>query len=298
MHNALLRYLLASPRATDVEFFEDSRRWAALYAHEERLEMVTYRNDRARDRPLNVGYMCDFVHTPLAQHTLVPQFRVHNRARVRVCYYNHGPDSDTARAVSDVYRDVRGLDNDSYFRQIQSDGVDILVDLNGRLRVDNRYDVLCRKPAPIQVNWYNLLASTGLRAFDFIVADNVTLPGRRQAGAVHRGDRAHRVRRDRFVGGCRRRRRSGRSPVEQGRVRLRQLRRRVQEQPGGAGPLVPAAARDERHHPLSEEHGVLRAHLQAAGARLLRVSRGIAAERLRLENGSKFHDMRARSTPT
>ena len=179
-HNALLRYLLASPRASDVEFFEESRRWAALYAQEGRLETATYGNDRDRDRPLHVGYMCDFVHTPLAQHTLVPQFRAHDRAQVRVCYYNHGPDSATARAVSDVYRDVRGLDDDGLFRQIQSDGVDILVDLNGRLRVENRYDVLGRKPAPIQVNWYNLLATTGLRAFDFIVADAVTLPRHKQ----------------------------------------------------------------------------------------------------------------------
>jgi protein O-GlcNAc transferase len=66
--------------------------------------------------------------------------------------------------------------DDQLFARIQDDRVDLLVDLNGRLRVENRYGVLCRKPAPIQVNWYNLLASTGLRAFDFIVTDQVSLP--------------------------------------------------------------------------------------------------------------------------
>jgi len=179
-HNALLRYLLASPSATDEQFYSESRRWAALYAGEERLTRAVYANDRDPARPLRVGYMCDFVHTPLAQHTLVPLFQAHDRRQVQVCYYNHGPDSATARGVSDSYHDIRGLGDDALFALIQDDRVDLLVDLNGRLRVENRYGVLCRKPAPIQVNWYNLLASTGLRAFDFIVSDKVSLPQDKQ----------------------------------------------------------------------------------------------------------------------
>jgi len=290
-HNALLRYLLASPRATDVEFFEESRRWAALYAHEERLATAAYRNDRARDRPLNVGYMCDFVHTPLAQHTLVPQFRIHDRAKVRVCYYNHGPDSDTARAVSDVYRDVRGLDDDGLFRQIQSDGVDILVDLNGRLRVDNRYDVLCRKPAPIQVNWYNLLASTGLRAFDFIVADSVTLPGHKRELCTE--EIVH------IACGATGSWRLPETPA-------------VGPQPclsKGAFVFASFGAAFKNNRAvldlwcrLLRETGDSILYLKNTAfyaptykreVRDYFVSRGIAPERLRLENGSKFHDMRA-----
>jgi tetratricopeptide (TPR) repeat protein len=179
-HNALLRYLLASPRADDRAFFAESRRWAALYAGEERLAQVVYRNDRDPERPLRVGYMCDFIHTQLAQHSLVPMFEAHDRARIAVHYYNHGVDSLTARAVSDVYHDVSRMTDDQVFRQIQDDRVDLLIDLNGRLRTKNRYDVLCRKPAPVQINWYNLLASTGLQAFDFLITEEVSLPREKQ----------------------------------------------------------------------------------------------------------------------
>jgi len=235
--------------------------------------------------------MCDFVDTALAQHTLVPQFRIHDRAAVRVCYYNHGADSDTARAVSDVYRDVRGLDDEGLFRQIQSDGIDILVDLNGRLRVDNRYNVLCRKPAPIQVNWYNLLASTGLRSFDFIVADSVTLPGHKQAlcteEIVHIACGA--------TGSW-----------------------RLPETPAVAPPpclskgvfvfaSFGAAFKNNRAmldlwcRLLRETSDTILylknvAFYTPAYKHQVRdyfVARGISAERLRLENGSKFHDMRA-----
>lgn len=178
-HNALLRYMLASPNSDEKRFFAESRRWAELYASEERLSKIVYRNDRDPDRPLRVGYMCDFVHTALAQHTLVPIFEAHDRKSFRVYYYNHGNDSATARAVSDVYRDVRHLSDDDIVGLIRDDQVDLLIDLNGRLRV-NRYDVLCRKPAPVQINWFNLLASTGLRAFDFLITEQLSLPKDKQ----------------------------------------------------------------------------------------------------------------------
>jgi protein O-GlcNAc transferase len=179
-HNALLRYMLASPAADEVRFFAESRDWAQRYASEERLIGRVYGNQRDEARPLLVGYMCDFVETALAQHTLIPLFEAHDRSKVRVAYYSHGPDSPVGRAVTDLHRDIRGMSDDHTFDLIKADGVDILVDLNGRLRVNNRYDVLCRKPAPVQVNWYNLLASTGLRAFDFIVSDAVSLPVAKQ----------------------------------------------------------------------------------------------------------------------
>ncbi len=175
-HNALLRYMLASPASDEASFFTESRRWAQRYATEDRLRERVFENQRDEARPLLVGYMCDFVETALAQNTLIPLFETHDRRNVRVAYYSHGPDSALGRAVTDVYRDIRGLTDEETFDLIVADRVDILVDLNGRLRVKNRYEVLCRKPAPVLVNWYNLLASTGLRAFDFIVADNFSLP--------------------------------------------------------------------------------------------------------------------------
>ena len=175
-HNALLRCLLASPTADEAQFFAESRRWASLYANEGVLKSIRYDNVRERDKVLRVGYLCDFLETPLAQHTLVPQFEAHDRSRVQVCTYNAGPDTAMVRAVSDLYRHTRGVTSDTLYDLIRSDGIDVLVDLNGRLRPLNHYDVLCRKPAPLLVNWYNLLASTGLRAFDFLVSDPVSLP--------------------------------------------------------------------------------------------------------------------------
>lgn len=175
-HNALLRYMLASAKADEVTFFQESRRWAELYANESDLVNNHYANNRDPDRPLCIGYMCDFLGTTLAQHTLIPQFRTHDRSKVRVAYYSHGSEGENDKNVIDLYRNVKDLSSDELFDCIKKDEVDILVDLNGRLRVKNRYDLLCRKAAPIQVNWYNLMASTGLKSFDFIVTDNICLP--------------------------------------------------------------------------------------------------------------------------
>lgn len=175
-HNALLRYMLASSATDEVAFFQESRRWAALYANESELVNNHYTNNRDPERPLCIGYMCDFLGTTLAQHTLIPQFRTHDRSKVRVAYYSHGSEGENDKNVIDLYRNVKNLSSEELFDCIKKDEVDILVDLNGRLRVKNRYDLLCRKAAPIQVNWYNLMASTGLKSFDFIVTDNICLP--------------------------------------------------------------------------------------------------------------------------
>lgn len=175
-HSALLRYGLAHPQVSDRQLFAENRRWAALYAGEERLVGRRFGNDRSPGRPLRVGYICDYMHTTLAQHSLLPIIETHDPAQVAVHYYNHGVECPPVRAAVASYNDVRGTSDDALFDLIAAHGIDILVDLNGRLRVANRYEVLCRKPAPILVNWYNLLASTGLRAFDFLIADEVSLP--------------------------------------------------------------------------------------------------------------------------
>jgi predicted O-linked N-acetylglucosamine transferase (SPINDLY family) len=235
--------------------------------------------------------MCDFVHTPLAEHTLVPQFRIHDRAKVRVCYYNHGPDSDTARAVSDVYRDIRALDDDALFHQIQSDGVDILVDLNGRLRVENRYQVLCRKPAPIQVNWYNLLASTGLRSFDFIVADAVTVPRHKQAlcteEIVHIACGA--------TGSWRLPETPAVGPLpclSKGQFVFASFGAAFKNNPAVLD-LWCRLLRETSDTILYLKNAAFYAPAYKQQVRDYFVSRGIPADRLRLENGSKFHEMRA-----
>jgi hypothetical protein len=75
-----------------------------------------------------------------------------------------------------VHRDVTGIGDERFFDLVRADRIDILLDINGRLRAPNFLGAILRQPAPIQVNWYNLTATVGARAYNYLIADDYSVP--------------------------------------------------------------------------------------------------------------------------
>jgi len=178
MHNLLLRCLLASPRDTKQEFFEESLNWAALY--EDKAHAVfdaAALGNSEPEKTLRLGFLSDYLGDTLFGVFLAfPLFERLRKGGAKVYLYNFGAENPTCDVATDICRDVRTLSSDALGAQIRADEIDILFDLNGRLRVNNRYATMTKRPAPIQVSYMNLAGTSGLGCIDYVVTDENAVP--------------------------------------------------------------------------------------------------------------------------
>ena len=105
-----------------------------------------------------------------------------------VCYANQpegpsgglpaGPEDPLTarfRAAASLWRPVLGWSDDELAARIIADGIGILFDLTGHME-GNRLLVFARRPAPVQVSWAGYMATTGLEAMDYLLADRHQVP--------------------------------------------------------------------------------------------------------------------------
>ena len=83
--------------------------------------------------------------------------------------------TEQCRSLADRWVDAVQFSDEELADRIQSDHIDILVDLSGHT-TGNRLMVFARKPAPVQVTAWGSGTGTGLPTMDHFFADPVTVP--------------------------------------------------------------------------------------------------------------------------
>lgn len=175
-HSLYLQCLLMDPDCEDKEMFAEAIRYNDFFSHIKTTEAHTNLLDTKKK--LNIGYICHFFHNSISQSLLMPFLKKHNRERIKLfCYSDteaHEVDAEI-KSIADVWRDTKDLDHDALASQIKNDEIDILLELNGHC-IMNRYAVIARKPAPVQVSFYNQCGTTGVTSFDYaMVGDEFNL---------------------------------------------------------------------------------------------------------------------------
>ncbi len=159
--------------------FDEARRWNTLYAAPLAPRIRAHTNNPDPDRRLKVGYVSADLHQHAIMKFLPPVLERHDRSQFEIFAYSASAKSDHCteqiRASSGNFAFTP--DPDSLAERVRADGIDILVDLSGHT-MGPAYLGLALKPAPVQVSWQGVLATTGLSTMDYFLGDALMpLPG-------------------------------------------------------------------------------------------------------------------------
>ena len=129
-----------------------------------------FRNTPDPGRRLKIGYVSPDFRSNIVGHYIQPILENHDRAQFEThCYFTGSiHDGVTKRIASlvDQWHDVHLLSDDDIAALVRAHQIDILVDLCGH-GPGNRILALARKPAPVQVNYLDYSATTGLSSIDY-----------------------------------------------------------------------------------------------------------------------------------
>ncbi len=129
---------------------------------------------------LRIGYCSsDFCLHPVAMLT-AELFELHDRERFEVygfCWTKQGHSELRQRVMDGMDHFIRidTLSDEAAARAIRDHEIDVLVDLHGQT-LGARPNILSYRPAPIQITYLGLPATTGLPSIDYVIADRFLIP--------------------------------------------------------------------------------------------------------------------------
>jgi protein O-GlcNAc transferase len=173
------------PEANLGAVFAEHRRWGQLHeptpptAAHGTGQAGGHANDPDPQRRLRIGYVSPDLRYHALTRYLEPVLAHHDPRQVEVFCYAEMlfADAVTKRLqnLAQGWRWTSRQGDTQVAEQIRNDRIDILVDLAGHT-AGNRLCVFALKPAPVQTTWLGYLNSTGLRAVDYRLTDDVLDP--------------------------------------------------------------------------------------------------------------------------
>lgn len=166
------------------DYAADARSFGARFA-DPLLRRRPFANDRDPERRLRIGFVSGDLCTHAVARFIEPFLRHLDRTQFEARAYMTQAAEDAVsarlRTLFDGWHNITGLNDDEAADLIESEKIDILVDLSGH-SAGHRLLVFARKPAPVQVTWMGHPATTGLRAMDYRLTDaRLDVPGQTES---------------------------------------------------------------------------------------------------------------------
>jgi len=128
---------------------------------------------------LRIGYVSAFFDKANWMKPVYGVINRHDRDRLEVHLVSLGGDPSASAGYRehdhDVIWQVGSCDDEKVARLLAAAGIDVLVDLNA-YSAPKWLRLFLRRPAPVQIGWFNSFATSGLDCFDGIIGDDVAIP--------------------------------------------------------------------------------------------------------------------------
>lgn len=155
--------------------------WAKLFG--ERFEAIAkslrHKNSANPEKRLKIGLVSGDLRNHPVGHFLSGALKHLNKQSMECfAYANQYEFDELSKSLKPYFASwsrVIGLTDEALAKKIQSDGIDILIDLSGHTP-NHRLTLFAMKPAPVQVSWLGGLMTTGLSRMDFMLADPILIP--------------------------------------------------------------------------------------------------------------------------
>jgi predicted O-linked N-acetylglucosamine transferase (SPINDLY family) len=133
-----------------------------------------------RREKIRVGYVSADFHRHATSFLMAQLFEQHDRQRFEIYAYSHGRDDGSAvrariQAACDHFVDAQRMTVSAMARQIQDDGIDILIDLKGYTQ-DARPALFAYRAAPVQAAYLGFPGTSGAESIDYIIGDPWVTP--------------------------------------------------------------------------------------------------------------------------
>jgi protein O-GlcNAc transferase len=168
-----------SPTANNQDNLDARRYWSTRCLPQPRLDKQIADRGVDHGRPLRLGYVSAFFDKRNWMKPVWGLINHHDRDRFEIHLFSDRPEAAIGRAYRrdprDHFHDTSGLANPAMAQLIEELEIDLLIDLNGYSR-PSRLPVFVLRPAPVQVAWFNMFATSGLGSFDYLVGDKHVIP--------------------------------------------------------------------------------------------------------------------------
>ena len=127
--------------------------------------------------PLRIGYVSAHWQDANYMKPVWPMVNAHDRGRFRLYLLDDGvPRADAWHWLDGAAQteSIHGLDNRAAAQCLSSFELDVLVDLSAYSQPE-RMGLFVHRPAPIQMAWFNMYATSGFHEFDYLIGDRSVL---------------------------------------------------------------------------------------------------------------------------